>query len=296
MTGAADGGRTTRPEVLVELARLKGLSDSVVAFALTLLVLDIRVPGGTPSGSLADSVVALAPNLVVYLIAFGVIGAAWGSHQRMLGQIERGDGLLVWYTLISLLPVTLLPASASMLGGYPTELVALVVFAGNVIAIQLTELMLWRHAARRRLIVSTIDHRVIKAIGRRLAVIALGFGLSIPLALVAPSLTYAAWVGVFALVFTTEWLSWQQAVRTTRATIEVAGATRTGIHIEHMAGRLHIDASETDGVLIEGVFVGGVRQTVDRSSGEADVHLSVTRLGGLMESAVSMGLGQPVLP
>jgi uncharacterized membrane protein len=83
-----------RSEMLVEMARLKGLSDAVVAFALTVLVLDIRIPAGVAVGDLPERLIDLGPALGVYLISFVVIGGAWLSQQRMLGQIERGDGLL----------------------------------------------------------------------------------------------------------------------------------------------------------------------------------------------------------
>jgi uncharacterized membrane protein len=149
MTDPGRERRAITSEILVEMARIKGLSDGVVAFALTLLVLDIRIPEGLAAAQLPASLAALGPAAVVYLIAFAVIGEGWGSHQRMLGQIERGDGLLARYTLLSLLPITLVPAAASMLGDYPTTPIALGVFAGNVIGIQLTAFVLWRPAVQR---------------------------------------------------------------------------------------------------------------------------------------------------
>src|SRR5215831_18223330 len=127
-------------ETIVDLVRLNALSDGVFAIALTLLVLDIRVPDNTLAGDLSTVLVGLAPKLVIYLISFIVIGGAWGSHQRMLSQIKRGDGLLVWFNLLSLLFVTLVPASAVLLGRFPGELIAIACFAADVILIQLTAL------------------------------------------------------------------------------------------------------------------------------------------------------------
>jgi uncharacterized membrane protein len=282
MTEPVPERRSIPTEVLVEMARLKGLSDSVVAFALTLLVLDIRIPEGITPADLPASLMALAPSGVVYLIAFAIIGGAWGSHQRMLGQIGRGDGLLVWYTLLSLLPITLLPASASMLGGYPSEPIALGTFATNVVAIQVTAVLLWRHAERHGLITTGLDQRMVEGIGRRIAVIALGFVASIPLALVTPVLVYALWVAVFALVFATDWLSWQQANLTVRVTIPLDGAAGARIHLRHSAGRLHLDTADDAAALVEGVFGGGLDQNVSIVGGQADVRLAVTRLSGFL--------------
>ena len=173
----ASAPRSAPTEVLVEMARLKGLSDGVVAVALTLVVFDIRLPAGVTAADLGGSLVALGPELVIYLLSFAIVGSAWGSHQRLLGQISRGDGLLVWFTLLSLLPITLLPACASLLGDFPNQFVAVAVFATDALAIQLTAYLLWRHADHQALIDPSLDRRVVDGIGRRLVVTALGFGI-----------------------------------------------------------------------------------------------------------------------
>src|SRR5262245_59099022 len=201
------------------MARLKGLSDGVVAFALTLLVLDIRVPADLAGRALLDHLIDLAPVFAVYLLSFVVIGGAWGAHQRMLGQVERGDGLMVWWTLLSLLPITLVPASAGLLGQHPSEPLAIAVFAVDVIAIAATEWLLWRHASNHKLVDRAIDPRVVSSMRRRHVFAALVFLVTIPIALVSVPVVYVVWILTFALIFTTDWLSWQQALRATTESI-----------------------------------------------------------------------------
>lgn len=276
------GGRSAPSEVLVEMARLKGLSDGVVAFAITVLVLDIRVPVGVTPATLPDSLADLGPALIVYLMSFAIIGGSWGSHQRMLGQISRGDGLLVWYNLVSLLPITLLPACASLLGDFPDQFPAVALFALDVLAIQLTAYLLWRHASHHGLVDASLDARTVDGIGRRLLVNAAGFALSIPLALINPLLAYLVWVAVFALVFTTDWLSWQQAKRTSTETVALGGAAAGQIRIRQVAGRLHVDATERDDTLVDGVFGGGVESSVSRDDGNATVDLTTPGVSGLL--------------
>ena len=257
------------------MARLKGLSDSVVAFALTLLVLDIRVPPDVLTDDLPAAIGELGPKFAVYLLSFVLIGGAWGSHQRMLGQIERGDGLMVWWTLLSLLPVTLVPASAALLGDHPTAPVALTVFALDVIAIQLTATLLWRHAGRNGLIDPDLDPLVVRSIGRRLWVVAGCFVVSIPLAFLWPPLAYLAWVATFALVFTTDWVSWQQFRRATTVQIPLEGAQRARVRIDYGAGLLSIEPSEERDVLVDGTFGGGVDRRTTRSEDGANVRLAL---------------------
>ncbi len=97
--------------------------------------MDLRLPEAVALGDLPTALRALAPKFIVYVISFVVIGGAWGSHQRMLNQIQRGDGLLVWFNLACLLFVALLPASAAVLGRYPQAVVAIVCFAVDVVLI-----------------------------------------------------------------------------------------------------------------------------------------------------------------
>jgi uncharacterized membrane protein len=220
-------------ELLVEMGRLKGLSDGVFAIALTLLVLDLRIPEDVLDGDLSTILLGLAPKALVYLISFVVIGGAWGSHQRMIGQIKRGDGLLVWFNLFTLLFVTLVPATAALLGRFPDALVAITCFAADVVLIQLTALWMWRYASQHGLVNPTLDPRVVVSIGRRLIMGAIVFGLSIPLALLNVSVSYILWIGTFVLLFTTDWLSWQLAIKMQQVQIPLDGATRARIRVQH---------------------------------------------------------------
>ena len=274
-------------ESLVEMTRLNNLSDGVFAIALTLLAFDLRLPEGVSLGDLPNGLLALAPKFMVYLISFVVIGGAWGAHQRMLKQIKRGDGLLVWFNLACLLFVGLLPASAALLGRYPNAFVAITCFALDVALIQLTTLWLWRHASRSGLINSRLDPRVVVSIGRRLNLSTVIFLFSIPLALWNTWITYLFWVGLFLLLFTTDWLSWQQAELIQQVSIPFENAKRASVHIQHgtgmlQAGILQIDSKVEGKALLNGVFGGGLVNRVDRSEDIVDIQLRVPERRGLL--------------
>ncbi len=269
-------------ESLVEMNRLNNLSDGVFAFALTFLAFDLRLPEGVPIGDLPNNLLKLAPKFMVYLMSFVVIGGAWGAHQRMLKQIKRGDGVLVWFNLFSLLFVALLPASAALLGRYPTAFLAIICFALDVTLIQLTTLWLWRHASQQGLINPTLDPRVVKSIGRRLNLSAVIFALSIPLALWNIWITYLFWAGLFILLFTTDWLSWQQVIKMQQTTFPLDGTKRARVHIRHRDGPLLIDARAERNILLDGVFGGGLESHVDRSEEVTNIQLRDPERRGLV--------------
>lgn len=282
MTISEPSPEHTAPESIVEIGRVGGLSDAVYAVALTLLVLDLRLPEATLAGDVPAKLLELAPHLLVYLISFVIIGGAWGSHQRMLSQIRRGDGLLVWFNLFSLLFVTLLPASAALLGRFPDTFIAVVCFAVDVILIQLTAWVLWRHASKHDLINPLLDPRVVTSIGRRLSFSAIMFGLSIPLALLNSNLVYILWLGLFILLFTTDWLSWQQAVKREHTTIPLDGATRAHVRMVYGAGFLRLKASANSDALVRGVFGGGLDAQIKRDGDTVDVQMHPPERPGFM--------------
>jgi|RhiMetdeSRZDD1v2_1073273.scaffolds.fasta_scaffold147498_1 uncharacterized membrane protein len=269
-------------ESLVEMSRLNNLSDGVFAIALTLLAFDIRLPEGVSIGNLPSNLLELAPKFGVYLISFVVIGGAWGAHQRMLNQIRRGDGLLVWFNLFCLLFVALLPASAALLGRYPDAFLAITCFALDVALIQLSTLWLWRHASRSALLNPKLDPRVVVSIGRRLNLSTVIFLLSIPLALWNTWIIYLFWAGLFILLFTTDWLSWQQAEMSQQASVPLENAKRASIHIQHGIGLLRIDSKVEGKVLLNGVFGGGLVSHVDRSEDAVNIQLRVPERRGLL--------------
>jgi uncharacterized membrane protein len=271
-------------ETIVDMTRVGGLSDAVFAVALTLLVLDIRIPDATTLAGLPERLLELAPRLLVYLIGFIIIGGAWASHQRMIGQIERGDGPLAWLNLLSLLFVTLIPASASLLGRFPTSFLAIVLFALNVILVQLSAFLMWRHAERRRMINARLDPRVISAVGRRLALSTGVFVVAVPIAWLNPVIAYVLWIGWFTLMFTTDWLSWQDAYKTTRESFLLDGASRARIRLVHAGGRLQLSANDTDDIVAGGLFGGGLDAAVTRDDTGLNLRLRPGSRPGFMSA------------
>jgi uncharacterized membrane protein len=282
MTNPESLPEKTSPEALVEMSRLSNLSDGVFAFALTLLAVDLRLPEGVLSADLPNRLLELAPKLIVFLISFVVIGGAWGSHQRMLSQIKRGDGLLVWFNLFCLLFVALLPASAAMLGRYPNAFLAITFFALDVALIQLSTVWLWRHASQQGLVNPMLDPRVVKSISRRLTLSTVIFALSIPLALWNIWITYLFWVGLFLLLFTTDWLSWQLSTRKQQTSFPLDDIKHANIHVHHDAGYLRIESKAAENILLDGVFGGGLESHVDRSGDVANIQLRVPKRPGVL--------------
>lgn len=103
--------------------RLTALTDGLFAVAMTLLVLDLRVPitaAGTAAsdGNLWDALLKLGPNFGAYLLSFTMLGTFWLAQHTLLTILGRSDRTLTWIHLGFLFVVSLLPFSAALLATY----------------------------------------------------------------------------------------------------------------------------------------------------------------------------------
>jgi uncharacterized membrane protein len=105
------------------LEHLTALSDGLFAVAMTLLVLDLRVPvaaAGTvySEHGLAAALLRQGPNFAAYLLSFTMLGTFWLAQHTLLGILGRCDRTLTWINLGFLFVVSLLPFSAALLAHY----------------------------------------------------------------------------------------------------------------------------------------------------------------------------------
>ena len=105
------------------LDRLTSLSDGLFAVAMTLLVLDLRVPVGlavskASEHGLWDALLKLGPSFAAYLLSFTMLGTFWLAQHTLLSIFDRCDRTLTWIHLGFLFVVSLLPFSAALLAHY----------------------------------------------------------------------------------------------------------------------------------------------------------------------------------
>ncbi|WP_293905945.1 TMEM175 family protein [Phenylobacterium sp.] len=115
--------------------RLDGLADSIYGVAMTLLVLEIRLPEGFEphsSQDLLDALGALAPKFWPYVLSFAVLGGRWRSVVKdRTGHEPVGQQYVNWW-LIHLLMVTFIPFSSMVMGRYASLPPAVWVYAANL--------------------------------------------------------------------------------------------------------------------------------------------------------------------
>ena len=171
-------------------------SDAVFAIAITLLALEIRLPGG--EGALTDDelsrqLLSLWPKYLAYAISFFVIGTFWLGHHRRFRFIRRYDRRLLLINLFLLLLVAFIPFPTAVISEY-TNRTATIFYA---LIMTLTGLMsgaIWWYAAwHDRLIDPNMDRRHRRY--ERLAPLVIPgiFLFSIGLAFIDPDLARYSW-------------------------------------------------------------------------------------------------------
>ncbi|MGY2877076.1 putative membrane protein [Marmoricola sp. URHA0025 HA25] len=117
--------------------RIQALADGVFAVAMTLLVLDLRLPrtGAGGSHALWSELTDLGPNLAAYLLSFTMLGTFWLAIHTLLDLCEDSDRMLAWAVLTYLFFVTTLPFSASVLADNSHVRLAVFLYWANLAAL-----------------------------------------------------------------------------------------------------------------------------------------------------------------
>src|SRR6185437_2172449 len=103
--------------------RLLAFSDGVFAIAVTLLVLDLRLPSEATAGGdegVASALLAMGPKLLIFVFTFIVIGIGWLGHHRKFSYIRQVDGGLLWLNLLYLLSSASCPSRPACSAITPT--------------------------------------------------------------------------------------------------------------------------------------------------------------------------------
>lgn len=136
-----------------QLERLILFSDAVFAIAITLLVIEIKVPElheEYSDAALAQELVHLIPKFVGFFLSFIIIGLYWTIHHRQFGFVVNYDRRLLWLNLFFLMAIALMPFSSGLYGEYSTPhsvhlLIPYGVYCANISFAGIMQFFLWRH-------------------------------------------------------------------------------------------------------------------------------------------------------
>jgi uncharacterized membrane protein len=131
--------------------RLEAFSDGVFAVAITLLVLEIHVPGGE---HLWHDLKEEWPSFAAFFVSFWVIGIIWVNHHGVFDHLKRADRGVLYLNLLLLMTVVFIPFSTALMAEHlksgADEEVAALVYSGAFLALAIAFGLLWTYITRHR--------------------------------------------------------------------------------------------------------------------------------------------------
>ncbi len=131
--------------------RLEALTDGIFAVAMTLLVIELKLPEHEtvrgPS-DLAAGIRHRVPTFAAWIISFFVLAIFWFSHHRLFHHVRVVDGPLLWLNILYLGFVSLMPFSSALAGEYSQMLFSQWFYSSNMILLALLGLAKYRYVFR----------------------------------------------------------------------------------------------------------------------------------------------------
>jgi uncharacterized membrane protein len=189
-----------------DTGRLETFADGVIAIAITLLILEVKVPA-VDGDRLAAAVIHAWPSYAGYVVSFVTIGVIWVNHHHMFKLIRRTTHAFLILNVVFLMTIAFLPWPTALVAAYIRDpagrQVAAAIYGLTMVAIAVMFNVVWRYAANGgRLLVPGLDPSTIAKMSRDYLVGPIVYGVA---ALVAPlnafvSLSIYAALGVYWLL------------------------------------------------------------------------------------------------
>jgi uncharacterized membrane protein len=187
-----------------ETARVEAFSDGVFAIAITLLVLDLKVPRDLHDGqTLSVALAAQWPSYLAFVTSFFTILIMWINHHRMFALAGRCDDRLLFYNGFLLLGITVVPFPTALVAEHlrdEGQRTAALIYNGTFIVIAIAFNLLWRSmAAGDRLLHHLADRAAVQRISDSYRYGPLCYGLAFLAAFV--SVTFSLLIDLALAIF-----------------------------------------------------------------------------------------------
>lgn len=156
-----------------QLERLILFSDAVFAIAITLMVIEIKIPEIDKSivsdTLLGKELAHLIPRFAGFLISFVIVGLYWTVHHKIFAYADNYNNKLLWLNLFFLMSIALMPFSSGFYGEYAPRINLLYpygFYCFNICLTGLLNFLLWRYISSPK---SGISEQVISPARRSYA-------------------------------------------------------------------------------------------------------------------------------
>ena len=157
------------------LERLVFFSDAVFAIAITLLVLELKVPHlpkGSPDRAYLVELANLIPSFAGFIISFAVVGVFWMGHHRAFALAGRYSGRILGWNMALLGVIAFMPFSTAFFAQNLNQHVPAIFYCATMLAAGVLNMVVVRVATGPDMVASDADPAMVRyARGRGLAVV-----------------------------------------------------------------------------------------------------------------------------
>jgi len=139
-----------------QLERLILFSDAVFAIAITLLVIEIKIPEihekPVTENAVLHKLAELIPKFVGFLVSFLLIGQYWIVHHRMFSFVIDFTDRLIWLNILFLFAIALMPFSTGFYSEYVLRgvITPVIFYTANIALLGLANFLMWRYLSDRK--------------------------------------------------------------------------------------------------------------------------------------------------
>jgi uncharacterized membrane protein len=195
------------------VGRIETFVDGVVAILITIMVLELKLPGEVFSRGRADAVLTeFGPKLAVYALSFLVIAIMLLNHHMLMRPVTRATNALYWWNANLLFWMSLIPLSTAALGDAPREPLAVAFYGAVLTATSISFTFLHRCAACLADTDGSLND-IHRAIIKKDGFFTTVYAASVPLAFASVYASMAIFVIIPAVYFFPEFIPWPRSWR-----------------------------------------------------------------------------------
>jgi uncharacterized membrane protein len=185
----------------IGLDRMVFFSDAIFAIAITLLIVNIKLPiSNDHLPTVRHYLINQLPKYQSYVTTFLVIGLYWMGHHHYFRYIQRYNFTLLGLNMGFLMCIVFLPFPASILDNYDGQRLAVVFYAFSMAITGLMKALLWGYASwHHRLVAHNLHPRLIRALTYYTLVPPLVFLSSMLIAIFNPAIAQFSWLLIAVL-------------------------------------------------------------------------------------------------
>ena len=185
--------------------RIEALSDGIFAIAMTLLILDVKIPkiaeASLTPGLLQHVLLGLWPKFLTFAVSFVILGLFWIAHHGYSHFLTKTDRYFLWINLLFLTVVVFVPFSTNFLGDYPRHRASAMLYGCNIMMLGVMLHWQWEYATTKsRLVGSHMEPQFVRQGKMRIRMGILANLVAVLLALVNPLFSLALYI-LFPFVY-----------------------------------------------------------------------------------------------